>query len=200
MGEWLSGEAKAVEAYRMSLPALEAQTERPALAASQLVLSVIIPTFNEAPNVRELVARLDASLTGIAWEAIFVDDNSPDGTANVAKDLSSSDDHVRCIKRLGRRGLASACIEGIMSSAATYVVVIDADLQHDERVIPRMLALLQNDTADLVIGSRYIPGGSKADYFLPKPEKSVSGARHYSARISGFRPISKVEPISRTSI
>jgi dolichol-phosphate mannosyltransferase len=150
----------------MSLPALEAQIVQPAAhrPAGPVVLSVVIPTFNEAQNVRELVTRLNTALSGIAWEAIFVDDNSPDGTAAEAKALAASDDRVRCIKRLGRRGLASACIEGIMSSAATYVVVIDADLQHDERILPRMLSLLTNDSADLVIGSRYVPGGS-ADAF-----------------------------------
>jgi dolichol-phosphate mannosyltransferase len=150
----------------MSLPVLESETKPPAsrVAGSPIALSVVIPTFNEAPNVRELISRLDVALKGIAWEAIFVDDNSPDGTAAAAKELAKSDDRVRCIKRLGRRGLASACIEGIMSSAATYVVVIDADLQHDEQIISRMLALLESDSADLVIGSRYIPGGS-ADAF-----------------------------------
>ncbi len=150
----------------MSLPALEAQTVQPVAqpAAGPVLLSVVIPTFNEAQNVREMVSRLDAALKGIAWEAIFVDDNSPDGTAAEAKALSAVDDRVRCIKRLGRRGLASACIEGIMSSAATYIVVIDADLQHDERILPQMLSSLTNDSADLVIGSRYVPGGS-ADAF-----------------------------------
>jgi len=150
----------------MSLPALDAQTAQPVAhsAAGTVLLSVVIPTFNEAQNVREMISRLDTALKGIAWEAIYVDDNSPDGTAAEAKALAATDDRVRCIKRLGRRGLASACIEGIMSSAATYVVVIDADLQHDERILPRMLSLLTNDSADLVIGSRYIPGGS-ADAF-----------------------------------
>ena len=150
----------------MSLPALDAQTAQPVAhsAAGPVLLSVVIPTFNEAQNVREMISRLDVALKGIAWEAIYVDDNSPDGTAAEAKALAATDDRVRCIKRLGRRGLASACIEGIMSSAATYVVVIDADLQHDERILPRMLSLLTNDSADLVIGSRYIPGGS-ADAF-----------------------------------
>jgi len=150
----------------MSLPALDAQTAQPVAHSSTgpVLLSVVIPTFNEAQNVREMISRLDVALKGIAWEAIYVDDNSPDGTAAEAKALAATDDRVRCIKRLGRRGLASACIEGIMSSAATYVVVIDADLQHDERILPRMLSLLTNDSADLVIGSRYIPGGS-ADAF-----------------------------------
>ena len=105
----------------MSLPALEAQIAEPVVraAGTPVLLSVVIPTFNEKQNVREMISRLDVTLEGIAWEAIFVDDNSPDGTASEAKTLAASDDRVRCIKRLGRRGLASACIEGIMSSAAT---------------------------------------------------------------------------------
>src|ERR1700733_6007638 len=166
MGSTFERRRRSSRRVPMSLPALEAQTVKPAAhpIAGSVLLSVVIPTFNEAQNVREMVSRLDATLNGIAWEAIFVDDNSPDGTAAEAKALSAADERVRCIRRLGRRGLASACIEGIMSSAATYVVVIDADLQHDERILPRMLSLLTNDSADLVIGSRYIPGGS-ADAF-----------------------------------
>ena len=122
-------------------------------------LSVIVPTFKERGNVAELVRRLDAALAGIAWEAIFVDDNSPDGTAAAVKEIAASDTRVRCIKRVGRRGLAGACIEGMLSSAAPYVAVIDADLQHDEKVLPAMLAKAQGG-ADLVAATRYVAGGS----------------------------------------
>src|SRR5476651_495718 len=103
-------------------------------------LSIIVPTFKERGNVAELVKRLDAALTGIGWEAIFVDDNSPDGTWNAVKDIAAADPRVRCLRRVGRRGLAGACIEGISASAAPFVAVIDADLQHDETILPRMLA------------------------------------------------------------
>jgi dolichol-phosphate mannosyltransferase len=126
-------------------------------------LSIIIPTFKEAGNVAELVRRLDLALAGIAWEAIYVDDNSPDGTAQVAKDIAQKDSRVRCIKRVGRRGLAGACIEGMLSSSAPVVAVIDADLQHDEKVLPDMLAKIRAG-ADLVAATRYVEGGSAASF------------------------------------
>jgi dolichol-phosphate mannosyltransferase len=127
-------------------------------------LSIIVPTFKERGNVAELVRRLDAALAGIAWEAVFVDDNSPDGTAAVVKDIAATDPRVRCLRRVGRRGLAGACIEGMLSSAAPFVAVIDADLQHDEKVLPAMLAKLTDGQADLVAATRYVEGGS-ADSF-----------------------------------
>jgi len=127
-------------------------------------LSVVIPTFKERGNVAELVRRLDASLTGIAWEAIFVDDNSPDGTAAAVKEIAGRDYRVRCLRRVGRRGLAGACIEGMLSSAASYVAVIDADLQHDEKALPLMLAKLRGGEADLVAATRYVAGGSAASF------------------------------------
>jgi len=127
-------------------------------------LSIVIPTFKERSNVAELVRRLDLALAGIAWEAIFVDDNSPDGTAEAVKQIGAADTRVRCIRRMGRRGLAGACIEGMLSSAAPFVAVIDADLQHDEKVLPQMLARLQSGEADLVAGTRYIEGGSAASF------------------------------------
>lgn len=129
-----------------------------------LQLSVIVPTFNERDNVTPLFQRLQIALSGIAWEAVFVDDNSPDGTSDVVRGLASGDSRARCIRRIGRRGLSGACIEGILASSAPYVAVIDADLQHDETQLAKMLGLLQAGQADLVIGSRYIEGGS-ADSF-----------------------------------
>src|SRR6185312_9372511 len=95
-------------------------------------LSIVVPTFKERGNVAELVRRLDQALAGIGWEAIFVDDNSPDGTSDAVKAIAAADPRVRCIRRVGRRGLAGACIEGMLSSAAPFVAVMDADLQHDE--------------------------------------------------------------------
>jgi dolichol-phosphate mannosyltransferase len=127
-------------------------------------LSIVIPTFNERDNVTTLFRRLEKTLAGIPFEAIFVDDNSPDGTWQVLRALSRVDGRVRCIRRIGRRGLSGACIEGILASSAPCAAVIDADLQHDETQLPKMLALLQGGEFDLVIGSRYIEGGS-ADSF-----------------------------------
>lgn len=128
------------------------------------ILSVVIPTFKERDNVTELLKRLDRALAGIRWEAIFVDDDSPDGTAEFVKSVARRDPRVRCLKRVGRRGLAGACIEGILSSSAAYVAVIDADLQHDERILPRMLEKLESGEADLVAATRYVEGGSAASF------------------------------------
>jgi len=121
-------------------------------------LSVIVPTFNERDNVTVLYRRLEATLQSVAWEVVFVDDNSPDGTWDVVRELAQKDSRVRCIRRIGRRGLSGACIEGILASSAPYAAVIDADLQHDETQLPKMLLLLASDKADLVVGSRYIEG------------------------------------------
>jgi len=133
-------------------------------AGAPLQLSVVVPTFNERGNVAILVQRLDAALAGISWEVIFVDDNSPDGTADVVRDLARVDSRVRCIRRIGRRGLSGACIEGMLASSAPCAAVIDGDLQHDETQLGKMLGLIESGAAELVIGSRYIEGGS-ADSF-----------------------------------
>jgi dolichol-phosphate mannosyltransferase len=127
-------------------------------------VSVVVPTFNERDNVIALFRKLETALAGRAWEVIYVDDNSPDGTWDVVRALAREDSRVRCIRRIGRRGLSGACIEGILASSAPCAAVIDADLQHDETQLPKMLALLQGGEADLVVGSRYIEGGS-ADSF-----------------------------------
>lgn len=137
---------------------------QPLQAGAPLQLSVIVPTFNERGNVATLVERLDAALVGIAWEVIFVDDNSPDGTADAVRELARKDARVRCIRRIGRRGLSGACIEGMLASSAPCAAVIDGDLQHDETQLAKMLGLIESDAAELVIGSRYIEGGS-ADSF-----------------------------------
>ncbi len=127
-------------------------------------LSVIVPTYNERLNVAELVRRLDATLAGRRWEAVFVDDDSPDGTADAVRALAQTDPRVRCLQRLGRRGLSRAVIEGVLSSSAPCIAVIDADLQHDEAALPAMLARLEGGDGqppvDLVVGSRYAAGGS----------------------------------------
>jgi dolichol-phosphate mannosyltransferase len=121
-----------------------------------LELGVIIPTFKEAPNVAPLLAKLEAALAGVTWQAIFVDDDSPDGTAAAVKAIAAVDPRVICLHRIGRRGLAGAVIEGAMASAAPYVAVIDGDLQHDETLLPQMLRALQDGRADVVVGSRYL--------------------------------------------
>ena len=124
----------------MSLPAALAHSPEPDPASPAVPeLTVVVPCYNERPNVAPLVARLDAALAGIAWEAVFVDDDSPDGTAAEARRIARIDPRVRCIRRVGRRGLASAVIEGALSSSADSIAVIDGDLQHDETRLPAML-------------------------------------------------------------
>jgi dolichol-phosphate mannosyltransferase len=136
----------------------------PAQAIGLPQLSVVIPTFNERDNVVTLFRRLEKTLAGIPFEAVFVDDNSPDGTWDILRTLSREDGRVRCIRRIGRRGLSGACIEGILASSAPCAAVIDADLQHDETQLPKMLALLQGGEFDLVVGSRYVEGGSAESF------------------------------------
>jgi dolichol-phosphate mannosyltransferase len=136
-------------------------------------LTVVSPTFNEKANIRPLVAKLDAALKGIAWQVIFVDDNSPDGTAEEVKAVAQADPRVHCIRRVGRRGLAGAVIEGALASSAPVIAVIDADLQHDETLLPAMLRLIQDDEADMVVASRYLePEG--LDSGLSKTRKQGS--------------------------
>jgi dolichol-phosphate mannosyltransferase len=144
--------------------AIRTGLEDPPRATGIPQLSVVVPTFNERDNVTPLLRRLESALAGVAWEVIFVDDNSPDGTSDVLRSLARQDSRVRCLRRVGRRGLSGACIEGILASSAPCAAVIDADLQHDETQLPKMLALLQGGEADLVVGSRYVEGGS-ADSF-----------------------------------
>jgi dolichol-phosphate mannosyltransferase len=125
-------------------------------------LTVVVPCYNERPNVAPLIARLEATLAGIAWEVVYVDDNSPDGTTAEVRRIGQTDQRVRCIRRIGRRGLSSAVIEGALSSSAQYVAVIDGDLQHDETKLPEMLAALQTGDYDLAVGSRHLDGGDAA--------------------------------------
>src|SRR4051812_34734056 len=149
-------------------------------------LSVVVPTFNERDNVAVLYRRLEAALAGIAWEVVFVDDNSPDGTWDVVRALARQDSRVRCIRRVGRRGLSGACIEGILASSAPYAAVIDADLQHDETRLPVMLELLQAGEADLVVGSRYVEGGS-ADSFNRQRAGASALATEIAKRLLGVK-------------
>jgi dolichol-phosphate mannosyltransferase len=159
--------------------AIRSGPERPPGAIVTPELSVVVPTFNERDNVTTLFRRLETALAGKAWEVIFVDDNSPDGTWDVVRGLARQDSRVRCIRRIGRRGLSGACIEGILASSAPCAAVIDADLQHDETQLPKMLGLLEAGETDLVVGSRYIEGGS-ADSF----DKQRAGASQLATEVA----------------
>ncbi|MBV9564325.1 MAG: glycosyltransferase family 2 protein [Bradyrhizobium sp.] len=176
------------------LPDLDQPTQTTEQAANVPMLSVVVPTFNERDNVGVLYGKLEATLKGIAWEVLFVDDNSPDGTSEVVRALAAQDARVRCVRRIGRRGLSGACIEGILASSAPFAAVMDADLQHDETQLPKMLALLESGEAELVVGSRYIAGGSAAGFnrrragasaFATEVAKRVLGVR-IADPMSGF--------------
>jgi dolichol-phosphate mannosyltransferase len=127
-------------------------------------LTVVIPAFNERSNVAILIDRLRRALVDVSWEAVFVDDNSPDDTAGEVRAIGAQDDRIRCIRRIGRRGLAGACLEGMLASQARYVAVMDADLQHDETLLSSMLERLRTGNIDLVVASRYAEGGSAASF------------------------------------
>ncbi len=152
-----------------------------------LDLAVVVPTFNERGNVATVVARLDSALTGLNWEVVFVDDDSPDGTAQVARELALVDPRVRVIQRIGRRGLSTACIEGMCATAAPIVAVMDGDLQHDETLLPRMAAALRDDPAlDLAIGSRFVAGGGTGEWDRDRVAKSALATR-IAALVLGTR-------------
>jgi dolichol-phosphate mannosyltransferase len=127
-------------------------------------LSIIVPTFNERENIAELIGRLVVCLGDRSWEVVFVDDDSPDGTADLVREHAATDSRVRCVQRIGRRGLSSACVEGMLATTAPYLAVIDSDLQHDERLLPQMLDILRQGDSDIVVGSRYAPGGDIGDW------------------------------------
>ncbi|GGA56451.1 dolichol monophosphate mannose synthase [Pelagibacterium lentulum] len=166
----------------MSISASPAQ---PGMAAwTTPVLSVIVPTFNERDNIAPLIEKLEAALKDTAFEVIIVDDNSPDGTAELAKQIAAKKPYVRCIHRVGRRGLSSACIEGMASSAAEYVAVIDADHQHDEAILPDMLRRAQAG-ADVVVGSRYTGEGSSDEGFSRRRQAGSKLATRLSGILTG---------------
>jgi dolichol-phosphate mannosyltransferase len=127
-------------------------------------LSVVVPVLNERGNIAVLVERLESVLAEVDWELIFVDDDSPDGTADACRQLSYAHPRVRVLQRIGRIGLASACVEGMLASSAPYLAVMDGDLQHDETVLPEMLRLAQTKNLDLVVASRNITGGSMGEF------------------------------------
>jgi dolichol-phosphate mannosyltransferase len=144
-------------------------------------LTIVVPTFNEKVNIPLLVERLAQLLTSCDWEVIFVDDNSPDGTAAAARAIGANDSRVRCIRRIGRRGLAGACLEGMLASQARYVAVMDADLQHDEGLLVPMLEALRAGRADVAVASRYLYGGSAAG--LSKQRSRVSRGSNTLVRL-----------------
>jgi len=166
-------------------------------------VTIVVPTFNERDNIRPLVDLLAKTLAGREWEVVFVDDDSPDGTPAEVAALGQENPRVRLLHRIGRRGLAGASIEGMLSSIAPLVAVMDADLQHDETRLAEMLRLLQADPAlDIVIGSRHVEGGGAAGGLSALRQRGsdlATGLARRALRITASDPMSGFFMVRRSS-
>jgi dolichol-phosphate mannosyltransferase len=165
----------------------------------EIELSLIVPTFNERENILPLLERIESALYGISWELIVVDDNSPDGTSNQVREIARRDRRVRAVQRIGRRGLSSAVVEGMLTSSASVIGVMDADMQHDEAILPQLWKAVARGECDLAVGSRYVQGGGMGEW--DQKRRSISrGATwlaslvlkaHISDPMSGFFVVSR---------
>jgi dolichol-phosphate mannosyltransferase len=150
------------------------------------VLTIIIPTLNEVDNVAPLIENLERVLRAVAWSALFVDDGSADGTYELLRTLAHDRPHVDAVCRIGRRGLSSACIDGMAMATSRYVAVMDADLQHDEHLLPPMLERMQARDLDLIVASRFVRGGSVGPLSARRALMSRT-ANLLSAKLCGVR-------------
>ena len=150
-----------------------------------LQLAVVLPTYNARKNIPTMVDRISAALQGVEWEVVIVDDNSPDGTSDEARQLALSNPRVRILQRIGRRGLASAAIEGMCSTAAPIVAVMDADHQHDPALLPQMLAALESGEYDLAYASRFAEGSSTEEWGRPDRVKASGFANRIANKVTG---------------
>ena len=164
----------------------------PALDIAALELTVVVPTLNEAGNVGALLEKLGVALAGIEWEAIFVDDGSTDGTPELLTRIAQSDRRVRLIRRIGRRGLSSAVVEGALASTAPAIAVIDADLQHDERILPDLYRAIGAQGHELAIGTRYAGDGSTGEW----DDKRLKISRFATALASPIMKTRLSDPMS----
>jgi dolichol-phosphate mannosyltransferase len=158
-----------------------------------LELAIVLPTYNERANVAAMIAGLERALVGIGWEAIFVDDDSTDGTADEARRLAATNPRVRVIQRIGRRGLAGAAIEGMCATAAPVVAVMDADQQHDPALLAGMLEAIQEGSCDVAVASRFMPGASTERWNRPERERASTLANALARKITG---IALTDPLS----
>ena len=136
---------------------------------------IVVPTYNERDNVREIAGRLLAALPGV--ELLFVDDNSPDGTGAVLDELAGAEPRLHVMHRAGKLGLGTAYVEGFgwgLARGYDYLFEMNADGSHDPRYLSQMLALAE-DGADVVVGSRYVPGGGTRNWGLPRQLLSRGG-------------------------
>jgi dolichol-phosphate mannosyltransferase len=155
-----------------------------AATPSRPTLSVIVPTYREAANVPRLFERLVTTLDGLPWEMVVVDDDSSDGTYDVAFAIARRDPRMRCLRRVNRSGLAGAVIEGWLASSADYVAVIDGDLQHDESVLPQMYAALEKGAGNLVIGTR-VPDPTQPGGLSPMRQRLSNLGKWFFSLVAG---------------
>lgn len=170
----------------------QAVDHRSVTREAPLELTVVIPTLNEAGNVEPLLEKLGVALAGIEWEAIFVDDGSTDGTPDLLTRIAQKDRRVRMVRRIGRRGLSSAVVEGALASTTPIVAVIDADLQHDERILPDLYRAIAQDGNELAIGTRYAGTGSTGDW----DDKRLKISRFATALASPIMKTRLSDPMS----
>jgi dolichol-phosphate mannosyltransferase len=154
-------------------------------AGKPLELAIVLPTLNERANIAPMVARLEQALGASGWEAVFVDDNSRDGTAELIREIARTDPRIRVIQRIGRRGLASAAIEGMCATAAPFVAVMDADHQHDPALLREMLAAVKSGDYDLAYASRFASGGSAEGLSSKGREKGSRFANALARKLTG---------------
>ena len=152
----------------------------------EVQLSVVVPTFNERANVARLVEKLDESLSALSWEAIFVDDGSPDGTGDEVRRLARSDRRVRLVMRHNRRGLSSAVVEGALASSAEIVAVMDGDLQHDERVLTQLYEKVASGETDIASASRFLQEASADGLSSENRVKMSEGGISIANRVFGL--------------
>ncbi|WP_374406052.1 glycosyltransferase family 2 protein [Pelagerythrobacter sp.] len=148
-------------------------------------LAIVLPTLNERDNLAPLLTRIAQAMGGTPWEAIVVDDDSADGTADEARRLARTDPRVRVIQRIGRRGLSSAAIEGICATAAPFVAVMDSDHQHDPALLPAMLTAIEGGECQVAVASRFVAGGSPKGLASARREKGSRLANRLARRLSG---------------
>lgn len=147
----------------MPIPQPELDLPQPCAPGTGGKVTVISPTYNEADNVAPLVQAVGSALEGLDYEIVIVDDDSPDRTWERAEQLERAGQRVRSLRRMGRRGLGFAVIDGFRAAQGELVACIDSDLQHDPAILPEMARAL-NDGADLAIGCRYTAGGGTRDW------------------------------------
>ena len=162
------------------------------MSAHSFDLSIILPTYNEAANLPILVERLREALATLRYEIIIVDDNSPDGTYRVAQELAAEKNNITVLRRVTERGLSSAVLAGMAVAGGRVFVTMDADLQHDETIIPKMYAAVAEEGYDMAVGSREAEGGSYGSW--SKRRRFVSEVARGLARL--FLPINVTDPMS----